>query len=67
MAYLAAAAPMPLVCIILHSVNAPPPPHHVLIHWTASILLCVIQFRKCHYVQIIETGLILHVERSSKH
>ena len=32
----------------------------VLIHWTASILPCIIQFRKCHYVQIVETGLILH-------
>ena len=27
----------------------------VLIHWTASILLSVIQFRKCNHVQIIET------------
>ena len=35
----------------------------VLIHWTAaSILLSVIQFRKCHHVQIIETASILHLQ-----
>ena len=27
----------------------------ILIHWTASILLSVIQFRKCHHLQIIQT------------
>ena len=35
---------------------------HVLIHWTASILLSVIQFRKFHYVQIIETASIFHLQ-----
>ena len=34
----------------------------VLIHWTASILLSVIQFRKWHHVQIIETASILHLQ-----
>ena len=34
----------------------------ILIHWTASILLSVIQFRKFHYVQIIETASILHLQ-----
>ena len=34
----------------------------VLIHCTASILLSVIQFRKCHHVQIIETASILHLQ-----
>ena len=34
----------------------------ILIHWTASILQCVIQFRKCHHVQIIKTAPILHMQ-----
>ena len=35
----------------------------ILIHWTALILQCVImQFRKCHHVQIIETASILHLQ-----
>ena len=34
----------------------------VLIHWTASILLSIIQFRKCHHVQIIEVASILHLQ-----
>ena len=34
----------------------------VLIHWTASILLSIIQFRKCHHVQIIEAASILHLQ-----
>ena len=36
----------------------------VLIHWTTSILLSVIQFRKFefHYVQIIETASIFHLQ-----
>ena len=34
---------------------------HVLIHWIASILLSVIQFRKCKF-QIIETASILHLQ-----
>ena len=34
----------------------------ILIHWTASILLSVIKFRKYHHVQIIETASILHLQ-----
>ena len=34
----------------------------VLIHWTASILLSVIQFCKFHYVQIIGTASIFHLQ-----
>ena len=34
----------------------------ILIHWTSSILLSAIQFRKCHHVQIIETPSILHLQ-----
>ena len=40
---------------------------HILIYWTASILQCLIQFRKCHHVQIIETGSILHVDQSPRY
>ena len=36
----------------------------VLIHWIASILQCVIQFCKCHHVQITETASILHMQWS---
>ena len=52
------ASPAIYLCIVRHSVNKCP---RVLIHWTASILQCVIQFRKCHHVQIIETASILHL------
>ena len=45
--------------IVRHSVNKCP---RVLIHWTSSILQCVINSVKCHYVQIIETTSILHVQ-----
>ena len=45
------------LCIVCHSVFP-----RVLIHWTASILLSVIQFLKCHHVQIIETFLFLHLQ-----
>ena len=37
------------VCIVFLSVNNC---SRVLIHWTASILQCVIQFPKCHQVQM---------------
>ena len=45
--------------LVRHSINKYP---CILIHWTGSILLSVIQFRKCHHVQIIETASILHVQ-----
>ena len=48
------------VCIKRHSVNKCP---RALFHWTTLILQCVIQFLKCHQVQIIETSSILHMQQ----
>ena len=47
------------VCLVRHSVNKCP---RVLIHWTASILHCIINSVNATHVQIIETASILHLQ-----
>ena len=47
--------------IVCHSVNKCP---RVLIHWTASILQCVINSVSAITFNVIENALILHVQKA---